>query len=56
MVRRLRLFSITQSPQFYQAIIGLESMLTDICLDSKTSVQITLDSYFKNLVMCCKNL
>ncbi|CAF1348282.1 unnamed protein product [Rotaria sordida] len=49
MVRRLRLFSITQSPQLHQAIIGIESMLTDIYLDSKTSVQSTLDSYFKKL-------
>ncbi|CAF4043586.1 unnamed protein product [Rotaria sordida] len=47
MVRRLRLFSITQSPQLHQAIIGIESMLTDLYLDSKTSVQSTLDSYFK---------
>ncbi|CAF1292401.1 unnamed protein product [Rotaria sp. Silwood1] len=47
MVRRLRLFSITQSPQLHQAITGVESMLTDIYLDSKTSVQSTLDSYFK---------
>ena len=47
MVRRLRLFSITQSPQLHQAIIGIQSMLTDIYLDSQTSVQSTLDSYFK---------
>ena len=47
MVRRLRLFSITQSPQLHQAIIGIESMLTDIYLESKTSVQSTLDSYFE---------
>ncbi|CAF3341955.1 unnamed protein product [Rotaria sp. Silwood2] len=47
MVRRLRLFSITQFPQLHQAIIGIESMLTDIYLDSKTSMQSILDSYFK---------
>jgi hypothetical protein len=47
MIRRLRLFSVTQSPQLHQAIIGIESTLTDIYLDSKTSVQSTLDSYFK---------
>ena len=47
MIRRLRLFSVTQSPQLHQAIIGIESTLTDIYLDSKTSVQSTLDIYFK---------
>ena len=46
-VQRLRLFSITQCPQLYQPISDIESKLTDIYLDSKTSVQSTIYSFFK---------
>jgi len=46
-IQRLRLLSVTQCPQLYQAIIDIESKLTDIYLDSKVSVQSTLDSYFR---------
>ena len=46
-VQRLRLFSITQCPQLYRAISEIEFKLTDIYLDSKVSVQSTIDSYFR---------
>ncbi len=46
-IQRLRLFSVTQYPQLHQAITDIESKLMDIYLDSKMSVQSTLDSYFK---------
>ncbi|CAF1415749.1 unnamed protein product [Adineta ricciae] len=47
LVRRLRLFSITQQPELHSFIIQLESKLTDALLDSNMSKQRSILEYFR---------
>jgi hypothetical protein len=47
LVRRLRLFSITQQPELHSFIIQLESRLTDALLNCNLSKQRSVLDYFK---------
>ncbi|CAF3379989.1 unnamed protein product [Rotaria socialis] len=51
LVRRLRLFSTMQQPEFHLFIIELQSKLTDALLDSNLSKQRSVLDYFKHVLV-----